>query len=218
MSLAKGSIEDLSSKEAWRLFKIMAEMVEGFDTLSAFRNCVSVFGSARTEPGSRLHQEAETLGRLLVEHGYGVITGGGPGLMEAANKGASEAGGVSIGLRIQLPFEQGCNPYVKTRLDFHYFFVRKLMFVKYAQAYVVMPGGVGTLDEFFEAFVLSQTRRIRPFPIILYDTSYWQGLLDWMQNSMADGGYIRKQEIADCCMLCDTPEQVIHHINRFVIL
>jgi len=218
MSLTKSSIDDLSSREAWRLFKIMAEMVEGFEALSHFRNCVSVFGSARAEPDSPLYRDAENLGRLLVEHGYGVITGGGPGLMEAANKGATEAGGVSIGLRIHLPFEQGCNPYVKTRLDFHYFFVRKLMFVKYAQAYVVMPGGAGTLDEFFEAFVLSQTKRIRPFPIILYDTKYWQGLLNWMQDSMADYGFIRKQEIFDCCTVCDTPEQVVNHISRSVVL
>jgi uncharacterized protein (TIGR00730 family) len=217
MPLTKSSIEDLSTKESWRLFKIMAEMVEGFETLSAFHNCVSVFGSARAEPGSRLYLDAETLGRLLVEHGYGVITGGGPGLMEAANKGASEAGGSSIGLRIHLPFEQGCNPYVKTRLDFHYFFVRKLMFVKYAQAYVVMPGGTGTLDEFFEAFVLSQTKRIRPFPVILYDTKYWQGLLDWMKNTMVGHGYIHTQEIRDCCTLCDTPDQVIDHITRSVV-
>jgi uncharacterized protein (TIGR00730 family) len=217
MSLTKSSIDDLSSKEAWRLLKIMAEMVEGFDALSVFPNCVSVFGSARAESGSLLYRDAETLGRLLVEHGYGVITGGGPGLMEAANKGASAAGGASIGLRIQLPFEQGCNPYVKTRLDFHYFFVRKLMFVKYAQAYVVMPGGMGTLDEFSEAFVLSQTKRIRPFPIILYDTKYWQGFLDWIQDSMVGGGYIRRQEMLDCCTLCDTPEQVIHHINQSVV-
>jgi uncharacterized protein (TIGR00730 family) len=218
MSHTKSSIEDLSSKEAWRLFKIMAEMVEGFETLSAVHNGVSVFGSARAEPGSPLYRDAETLGRLLAEHGFGVITGGGPGLMEAANKGASEAGGASIGLRIELPFEQGCNPYVKTRLDFHYFFVRKLMFVKYAQAYVVMPGGMGTLDEFSEAFVLSQTKRIRPLPIILYDAKYWQGFLDWMRDSMAGNGYIRKQEMIDCCTLCDTPEQVIQQINRSVVL
>jgi len=217
MPVTKSSIEDLSTKESWRLFKIIAEMVEGFETLSAFRSCVSVFGSARAEPGSRLYLDAETLGRLLVEQGYGVITGGGPGLMEAANKGASEAGGASIGLRIHLPFEQGCNPYVNTRIDFHYFFVRKLMFVKYAQAYVVMPGGAGTLDEFFEAFVLSQTKRIRPFPIILYDTKYWQGLLDWMQDAMVGHGYIHMREIRDCCALCDTPEQVVHHISGSVV-
>ena len=216
MSPIKGSIDDLSSKEAWRLFKIMAEMVEGFDALSSFSNCVSVFGSARAAPESPQYRDAETLGRLLVEHGYGVITGGGPGLMEAANKGASEAGGASIGLRIHLPFEQGCNPYVKTRLDFHYFFVRKLMFVKYAQAYVVMPGGMGTLDEFSEAFVLSQTRRIRPLPIILYDTKYWRGFLDWLQDSMVGSAFISKQEIADCCVLCDTPEEALHHISRSV--
>lgn len=212
----RGSIEDLSSREAWRLFKIMAEMVDGFESLSDFTNCVSVFGSAREKPGTPFYRDAEKLGRLLVEHGYGVITGGGPGIMEAANKGAAEAGGASVGLRIELPFEQGCNPYVKTRLDFHYFFVRKLMFVKYAVAYVVMPGGMGTLDEFSEAFVLSQTKRIRPFPIILYGSSYWRGLLDWLQNSMAANGYIRDQEIRDCCLVCDTPEDALAHITRFV--
>jgi len=217
MSLAKSSIDDLSNREAWRLFRIMAEMVEGFETLSVFRNCVSVFGSARAKPDSPLYRDAEALGRLLVERGYGVITGGGPGLMEAANKGAAEAGGASIGLRIHLPFEQGCNPYVKTRIDFHYFFVRKLMFVKYAQAYVVMPGGMGTLDEFSEAFVLVQTKRIRPFPIVLYDTKYWQGFLTWMQDSLMGHGYISKQEMLDCCVLCDTPEQVLDHISRSVV-
>ncbi|MDR0239345.1 MAG: TIGR00730 family Rossman fold protein [Deltaproteobacteria bacterium] len=217
MSVTKSSIDDLSNREAWRLFRIMAEMVEGFETLSVFRNCVTIFGSARAKPDSPLYRDTEILGRLLVEHGYGVITGGGPGLMEAANKGATEAGGASIGLRIHLPFEQGCNPYVKTRLDFHYFFVRKLMFVKYAQAYVVMPGGMGTLDEFSEAFVLVQTKRIRPFPIILYNTKYWQGFLAWMQDSMAGDGYISKQEIHDCCVLCDTPEQVIDQISRSVV-
>ena len=214
----KSSIDHLSNREAWRLFKIMAEMVEGFEILSSFNNCVSVFGSARGEPGSPLYSDAETIGRLLAENGYGVITGGGPGLMEAANKGATEAGGVSVGLRIHLPFEQGCNPFVKTRIDFHYFFVRKLMFVKYAQAYVVMPGGMGTMDEFSEAFVLSQTKRIRPFPIILYDTKYWQGLVDWIRDSMVGNGFIRDQEIRDCLIMCDSPEQVVNHISRFVVL
>ncbi len=212
----RGPIDDLSSREAWRLFKIMAEMVDGFETLSGFTNCVSVFGSARSKPDSPLYADAEKLGRMLVEQGYGVITGGGPGLMEAANKGATEAGGTSVGLRIELPFEQGCNPYVKTRLDFHYFFVRKLMFVKYAVAYVVMPGGMGTIDEFSEAFVLSQTKRIRPFPIILYDADYWRGFLDWMNASMVAEGYIREQEVRDCCTLCDSPEEVLAHITRFM--
>jgi uncharacterized protein (TIGR00730 family) len=210
------SIDELSATESWRLFRIMAEMVDGFDTLNGFTNCVSVFGSARTKSGSPLYAEAERLGRLLAEHGYGVITGGGPGLMEAANKGAAEAGGASIGLRIDLPFEQSCNPYVKTRLDFHYFFARKLMFVKYAAAYVVMPGGMGTLDEFSEAFVLTQTGRIRPFPVILYGSGYWKGLLDWMRDAMVGGGYVREREILDCCSLCDSPEETLAHIARRV--
>jgi uncharacterized protein (TIGR00730 family) len=208
------TIDGLSAKESWRLFKIMAEMVDGFDTLSHFTNCVSVFGSARARPDSLLYGAAERLGGLLAEHGYGVITGGGPGLMEAANKGASDAGGASIGLRSDLPFEQGCNPYVKTRLDFHYFFARKLMFVKYAVAYVVMPGGMGTLDEFSEAFVLTQTGRIRPFPVILYDSRYWKGMLDWMRDAMVGEGYISEREVLDCCALCDSPEETLAHIAR----
>ena len=211
-------ISELSTGEAWRLFKIMAEMVDGFDKLGSLRHCVSIFGSARAKPGSALYNDAERIARMLAEQGYGIITGGGPGIMEAANKGAQEAGGDSIGLRIELPFEQGCNPYVTTRVDFHYFFVRKLMFVKYAMAYVVMPGGAGTLDEFFEAFVLSQTRRIRPFPIILYNREYWQGLLDWMYKSMAVDGYIRPEEIKKSCTLCDTPEEVVELISQTVVL
>ena len=147
-----------------------------------------------------------------------LITGGGPGVMEAANKGAAEAGGVSVGLRIELPHEQGCNQYVKTRCNFRYFFTRKFMFVKYAMAYVVMPGGMGTIDELSEAFVLAQTGRIRPFPIILYNSSYWAGLLEWLRTSMANGGFINREEIDKLVTVCDTPEQVVEHLCKIVIL
>ena len=211
-------ISELSAKESWRLFKIMAEMVDGFDSLAPLRHGVSIFGSARAKPGSPLYNDAERIASMLVKNGYDIITGGGPGIMEAGNKGAKEAGGNSIGLRIELPFEQGCNEYVTKRIDFHYFFIRKLMFVKYAVAYVVMPGGAGTLDEFFEAFVLSQTRRIRPFPIILYNTKYWKGLLDWMYDSMAADGYINPEEIKKNCILCDTPEEVVELVSQIVVL
>lgn len=210
-------IDQISLQESWRMFRIISETVEGCDTLHNLGPCVSIFGSARTRRDDPLYAETEAVARALVKSGYGVITGGGPGMMEAGNKGATEAGGVSVGLHIELPDEQELNKYVKTRCSFKYFFVRKFMFIKYAIAYVVMPGGMGTLDEFSEAFVLVQTKRIRPFPIVLYNTKYWQGFLAWMQDSMAGDGYINKQEMLDCCMLCDTPEQVLDHISRSVV-
>ena len=169
----------------------------GFETLSDLGPCVSIFGSARVKPENPLYAEGETIAKLLVESGYGVITGGGPGLMEAGNKGATEAGGTSVGLHIQLPHEQECNKYVKIRSDYRYFFLRKLMFVKYALAYVVMPGGMGTIDELSEAFVLAQTKRIRPLPIILYQSTFWNGFLDWVRSTMVSGGYIRASEVDD---------------------
>lgn len=214
-------IDDLSSTstESWRVFRVMAEMVEAFDSLNGIKkNCISIFGSARSQPGSPHYEAAEKIARLLVESGYGVISGGGPGVMEAANKGASEAGGPSIGLHIHLPHEQGCNRYVQTRCNFRYFFVRKLMFVKYAMAYVVMPGGMGTIDELSEAFVLTQTKRIKPFPIILYDTHFWSGLLEWLQNSMMVNGYLAPEELETLITVCDTPEDVVRHIKKIVIL
>lgn len=210
-------IDTLSTKESWRLFKIMAELVDGFETLNDLDNCVSIFGSARVDPSSPLYQETEKMARLLVEEGYGVITGGGPGLMEAGNKGATEAGGKSVGLHIHLPFEQNSNQYIKTRCDFKYFFVRKLMFIKYAMAYVVMPGGIGTLDELTEAFVLTQTKRIKAFPIILYNSSYWNGLLDWIRDKMVSEGFIREEEL-DLITVKDTPEEVLAYIKRHVII
>lgn len=168
--LQKNIIDDLtnSTTESWRTFRIMAEMVTAFDALNSVdRNCISIFGSARVKPDQQEYADTVAIAKGLSEAGFGIISGGGPGIMEAANKGAVEANGVSIGLHIHLPKEQGCNEYVRLRCNFRYFFVRKLMFVKYAKAYVVMPGGMGTIDEFSEAFVLAQTHRIKPFPIIL---------------------------------------------------
>ncbi len=208
-----------SSTESWRVIRILAEIATAFDKLNPIKQkCISMFGSARTERNHPHYLAAEAIARLLVENGYGIISGGGPGIMEAANKGAAEAGGPSIGLGIELPHEQGFNEYVRTRCEFRYFFVRKLMFVKYAMSYVVMPGGMGTIDEFAEAFVLAQTERIRPFPIILYDSSYWQGLLDWLHDSMVACGYIHENELEDRIILCDTPEEVVRIIKRRVII
>ena len=217
MSATEYILETLSNQDSWRLFKIMSEVVEGFETLGGVRKCVSIFGSARALPQSPTYQATEDISRLLVNAGYGIITGGGPGLMEAANKGATEAGGESIGLHIHLPHEQQVNPFVKTRCDFRYFFVRKLMFVKYAMAYVVMPGGMGTIDELSEAFVLAQTNRIKPFPIILYDSSYWTGFIDWLKVAMVKEGYIREEELG-LMVMKDTPESVVEHIRRHVII
>lgn len=211
-------IAQLSPHESWRLFRIMAEVVDGFDTLNSLGPCVSIFGSARTPSDDPLYAETEAVAGALVKAGYGVITGGGPGMMEAGNKGATEAGGTSVGLHIELPHEQDCNKYVRTRCNFRYFFVRKLMFVKYAQAYVVMPGGMGTIDELSEAFVLAQTGRIKPFPIILYKGSFWAGLLEWLKTSMVGAGFIRAEEIDDLLTICETPEEVVTTIRRRVIL
>ena len=214
-------IDDLSSAstESWRTFRIMAEMVNALDTLNSLKvHCISIFGSARSRQESPEYKAAEKLGELLANAGYGVITGGGPGVMEAANKGAANACGASVGLHIQLPQEQGCNPYVNVRCNFRYFFIRKFMFVKYARAYVVMPGGMGTIDELSEAFVLAQTGKSRLFPIILYDSSFWNGFLEWMEKNMAARGFINTTEVARQLVVLDTPEDVVRHLCRFVIL
>ena len=199
------------------MFRILAEIVDGFETLSDLGPCVSIFGSARVKPENPLYAEGETIAKLLVESSYGVITGGGPGLMEAGNKGASEAGAPSVGLHIHLPMEQEPNEYLSIRSDYRYFFIRKLMFVKYSVAYVVMPGGMGTIDELSEAFVLAQTHRIKPFPIILYSHAFWDGLLDWIRDRMIKDGYLREDEL-DFVTVCDTPEEVISTIRRRVVL
>lgn len=210
-------IDELSMRESWRLFKIMAEVVDGFDTMSEINNGVSIFGSARVAPEDPLYKETEDIAAKLVEAGFSVISGGGPGLMKAANKGAFEAGGESVGLHIHLPFEQATNEYLTTQVDFRYFFVRKLMFVKYATAYVAMPGGFGTMDELFEALVLIQTKRIKRFPIVLYKSEYWNGLIDWLKNRMIQDGFASETDM-ELITIKDTPEEVVAHIKRHVIV
>jgi uncharacterized protein (TIGR00730 family) len=210
-------IDDLNMKDSWRMFRILAEFVDGFETLSPFHPAVSIFGSARTKPGETNYEQAVEIARLLVQNGFNVISGGGPGIMEAANKGAAEAGGKSIGLNIQLPFEQKPNPYANVRLDFRYFFIRKVMFVKYAVAYVILPGGYGTLDELTEAITLIQTKRIKPFPVILVNRSYWKGLLDWMRKVVCPDCMISPEDL-DIIQVMDEPEEVVRAIKKIIIL
>ena len=198
------------------MFQIMAEFVEGFDTLPEVYPAVTIFGSARIQPSSNTYKNTEKLAGLLVENGFNVISGGGPGIMEAANKGAAEKGGKSVGLHIQLPKEQEPNPYANVRFNYRYFFIRKVMFVKYAVAYVIMPGGFGTLDELFESLTLIQTERIRSFPVILMDAQYWKGLLDWFKHTLVKEKCISPSDI-DLITLMDKPEDVVSYISRMVI-
>jgi uncharacterized protein (TIGR00730 family) len=202
---------DWKTRDAWRALRILSEFVEGFDTLADLPPAVSVFGSARSKPESPECQLAEDLGRAFARAGYAVITGGGPGVMEAANKGATEAGGLSVGLGIELPFEQGINDWVDIGIDFRYFFARKTMFVKYAQAFVVLPGGFGTLDELFEALTLVQTGKVTRFPVVLMGTAYWAGLLDWMRTTMQAGGKIGSTDL-DLIRLTDDVDEAVRHI------
>ena len=210
-------IDSLTKGEAWRIFRIMAEFVESIEILSNVDNAVSIFGSARIKPEDKYYRMAEELSRLLVENGFAVITGGGPGIMEAGNKGAAEAGGKSVGMNIKLPFEQKPNPYANIPLDYKYFFIRKVMFIKYAVAYVIMPGGYGTMDEFFEALTLIQTRRVRSFPVILMGREYWQGLLDWLKDTMLKREMILPYDL-DMIQDIDEPEEVVKHIKKYVIM
>ena len=205
---------DFSGKDAWRMFKIMSEFVEGIDELQDIDRGIAVFGSARSKPGSADYEGARAMGFALAKAGYDVITGGGPGDMEAANRGAREAEGHSVGLCIQLPWEETPNPYLTHRVSFKYFFVRKVMFVKHSRAFVVMPGGFGTLDELFEAVTLVQTRKIEPFPIILAgERSHWQGLLDWIQNTLVARGKVGAAE-AKILQLAETPEAVLEILRQ----
>jgi len=202
-------IDHLHHTDSWRLFRILAEFVDGFETLSEIEMpLVSVFGSARFGPGHPAYEAGERLGRELVEAGYGVVTGGGPGVMEAVNKGAYEAGGVSVGLNIVLPHEQKPNPYQTHSLQFRYFFVRKVMFVRYAVGFVVMPGGFGTLDELSEVLVLLQTGKVHPFPLFALDKNYWQGLVDWVKDTLVTTGAI-SQEDTQLLQLVDSPAEVV---------
>lgn len=193
--------------DPWRALRILGEFVEGFDTLADLGPAVTIFGSARTPPDHPHYQAAVETARLLAQAGLAIITGGGPGIMEAGNRGAKLGGGVSVGLNIELPFEQGTNPYVETALNFRYFFVRKTMFVKYAQAFVIFPGGFGTLDELFESLVLIQTGKIYNFPILLFGAQYWSGLLDWLRQSALAGGKIAAPDL-DLLTVTDSPEEV----------
>jgi uncharacterized protein (TIGR00730 family) len=204
---------DWKTKDAWRALRILSEFVEGFDTLADLPPAVSVFGSARSKPDSAECRVAEELGRALARAGYAVITGGGPGVMEAANRGAVEAGGLSVGLGIELPFEQGINEWVDLAIDFRYFFARKTMFVKYAQGFVVLPGGFGTMDELFEALTLVQTGKVTRFPVVLMGESYWHGLLDWLRHAMAATGKIGHADLDLLCVTDDVGEAVQHIVN-----
>src|SRR5487761_772805 len=199
--------------DPWRIMRIQAEFVEGFGLLAELGVAVSVFGSARSKPGTAEYVLADNIASDLVRAGFAVITGGGPGIMEAANKGASEAGGVSVGLGIELPLESGLNDYVNVGVEFRYFFVRKTIFVKYSQAFVVLPGGYGTMDELFEALTLVATGKITMFPIVLIGRDYWAGLLDWLRDSMLATGYIGENELG-LLRVADEPEEVVKIIKE----
>ncbi|MFH1888746.1 MAG: TIGR00730 family Rossman fold protein [Candidatus Omnitrophota bacterium] len=204
----------LVSGDPWRVFRIMSEFVDGFEVLSEIGRAVSIFGSSRTKPGNKYYKIAEEISYLLAKEGYAIITGSGPGIMEASNRGAKRAGGHSVGLNIQLPSEQKPNKYVDTLLDFRYFFVRKVMFVKYASAFVIMPGGYGTLDEFFEAINLIQTKRIPRFPVVLFGSEYWKGVLEWLRDTVLKEGNISEEDMA-IFTIVDEPKEVVAAIKRF---
>jgi uncharacterized protein (TIGR00730 family) len=197
--------------DSWRVFRIMGEFVEGFDTLARIGPAVSIFGSARTDPDDMYYQAAEETARLLCDAGFAVITGGGPGIMEAANKGAVDAGGRSVGCNIELPFEQGMNAYVRIAVNFRYFFVRKTMFVKYAEGFIIFPGGFGTMDELFEALTLIQTGKVRNFPVVLFGTEYWQGMLDWLHRTMLPDGKIHPEDLK-LMVATDSPAEAVQVI------
>lgn len=208
---------EIKTADSWVLFKVMAEMVDGFEKLAKIGPCVSIFGSARTKPDTKYYALAEEIAGVLVRHGYGVITGGGPGIMEAGNKGAKEAGGKSVGLNIHLPFEQDGNPYIDhdKYLNFDYFFVRKVMFVKYSQGFITLPGGMGTLDELFEAITLIQTKKIGKFPIVLVGSSFWNGMLDWIKEVvLGQEGNISEKDL-DLIQIVDTAEDAVAVIDNF---
>jgi hypothetical protein len=210
-------VDELTKHDTWRMFRIMAEFVEGFEVLPDVHPAVTIFGSARVSRGSPVYKSTEKLARLLAESKFNVISGGGPGVMEAANKGAVEGGGKSVGLHIHLPREQEPNKYANIRLDFNYFFIRRVMFVKYAVAYVILPGGFGTLDELFEALTLIQTKRIRSFPVILMDSRYWKGLVDWIKKTLLEFKFISPQDL-DIFHLVDKPEEAVSIIKGRVIV
>jgi uncharacterized protein (TIGR00730 family) len=206
-------MEDLSKSDTWRVFRIMSELVEGFEALNNIGPAVTVFGSARAEPGSPFYNTCLKVAENLARNGFAIISGGGPGIMEAANKGAQNANGISVGLNIELPMEQEPNAFQDIRVEFRYFFVRKLMFVKYAVGYIIFPGGFGTMDELFEALTLIQTRKIRGFPVVLVGSAYWKGLIDWLKTTALSHGSISPEDI-DLMHIVDDPEEVSDIILR----
>lgn len=206
-------MEDLKTSETWRVFRIQSELVEGFENLHDLGPAVTIFGSARLSNGNKYYRDAVTLSKMLADDGFAIITGGGPGIMEGANKGAKKGKAHSVGLNIDIPAEQAPNRYQDVALTFRYFFIRKLMFIKYAIAYIIFPGGFGTMDELFEALTLVQTNRIKSFPVILYGTEYWKGLIDWMKNTLIPNGTIGKEDFA-LFSIVDTPEDVRFLINE----
>lgn len=206
--------DDYQASDSWRVFRIMSELVDGFDSLSHITRGVSVFGSARTKADTPSYDAARETGKLLAEAGFEVITGGGPGIMEAANRGAFEAGGVSVGCNIELPFEQKPNPYQNRALVFKYFFVRKTMFIKYSNAFIIFPGGFGTLDEAFEALTLIQAHKIRNFPVVLFNSSYWKGLVSWITSTMLHEGNINVEDLG-LIHLTDSPHDAVDFVSRY---
>jgi uncharacterized protein (TIGR00730 family) len=211
-------VDDFSVRESWRIFRIISEFVDGFETMSEIYPAVTVFGSAKITENDPTYELGRNIGRLLAENGFTVITGGGPGAMEAANRGAMEAGGKSVGLCIQLPCEQASNPYTNVRLNFRYFFVRKVMFVKYAMAYIILPGGFGTMDELFESLTLIQTHRIKPFPVIMLGKDYWKDLVSWIKKTMLGKNRMICPDDLDLFQLTDDPEAAVAAIKRIVII
>jgi uncharacterized protein (TIGR00730 family) len=209
-------INQYAKEESWRMFRIIGELVEGFDELAGVEPAVTIYGSARLKPDDELFAKTEEIARRLGELGFSIITGGGPGVMEAANKGALEAGVASIGLNIELPEEQACNPYATKSIIFHHFFVRKVMLVKYATAFVMMPGGLGTLDELSEVLTLMQTGKIKPFPVLLFDSEYWNGLLDWLRNQTLARGFVAEDDF-DLLRICDTPDEVVDTVQQWYV-
>lgn len=208
---------EIKTNDSWAIFKIMGEFVKGYEKLSQIGPCVSIFGSARTKPDHKYYKLTEEVAKKIVEHGYGIITGGGPGVMEAGNKGAHLAGGTSVGLNIHLPFEQHDNPYIDSdkNINFDYFFVRKVMFVKYSQGFVVMPGGFGTLDELFEAITLIQTNKIDKFPIVLVGREFWSGLIDWVRTTLLDSFQNISAGDIDILQVVDSADEVIEILDKF---
>ncbi len=210
-------IDDFKIGEAWRLFKIMGEFVDGVETLHDVGVAASIFGSARIKPEDPIYKKAEEIAFLFVKNDFAVITGGGGGVMEAANRGAAKAGGASVGLNITLPFEQKPNQYSNINLEFKYFFIRKVMFIKYASAYIIMPGGFGTLDELFEAVTLIQTHRIKPFPVILVGSEYWSGLVEWIRLRLLEEKRISPDDL-DILQVMDEPEEIVKAVKKVIIV